>query len=313
MNNVGFIYHDDFLKHWMPPGHPECKERLTAIRNRLDETGLIDRLNIIQPRPAAKKQIGLVHEEKYIEGIIEFCRQGGGNLDPDTSAGPDSGRAALLAAGAAITAVDEVVSGNVSSCFCAVRPPGHHAEADRAMGFCLFNNIAVAAAYAIEEKQIPKVAIVDWDVHHGNGTQHMFYDNPRVLYISLHQYPHYPGTGSAVERGAGDGKGTTLNIPMPSGSGDGEYLEAFEKVVLPSINEFDPALLLISAGFDAHAGDPLSMIDLSDDCFGSMTSMLKECARSCCGGRIVSLLEGGYNLDALSRGVEMHLRVLLDG
>jgi acetoin utilization deacetylase AcuC-like enzyme len=312
MNKVGFIYHDDFLKHWMPPGHPECKERLIAIRSHLDETGLINQLNIIQPRPAEKEEICSVHDERYVDGIIEFCRQGGGSLDPDTSAGPDSGRAAFLAAGAAITAVDEVVSANVSSCFCAVRPPGHHAEADRAMGFCLFNNIAVAAAYAIEEKELPKVAIVDWDVHHGNGTQHMFYDNPKILYISLHQYPHYPGTGSAMETGQGNGEGTTLNIPMASGSGDGEYLEAFEKVVVPSINEFAPSLLLISAGFDAHVEDPLSMINLSDESFGSMTEMLKECARPCCEGRIVSMLEGGYNLDALSRGVEAHLRVLLD-
>ena len=312
MNKVGFIYHDDFLKHWMPPGHPECRERLTAIHSHLDRTGLINQLTIIQPRPAGKEEICLVHEQRYVEAIIEFCRQGGGSLDADTYAGPDSERAALLAAGAAVTAVDEVVSGNVSSCFCAVRPPGHHAEAGHAMGFCLFNNIAVAAAWAIKEKQIPKVAIVDWDVHHGNGTQNMFYNNPNVLYISLHQYPHYPGSGSASERGQGDAQGTTLNIPMSSGSGDGEYLEAFEKSVLPAINQFGPSLIMISAGFDSHADDPLSMIDLSDECFGSMTGMLKESARSCCEGRIVSLLEGGYNLDALSRGVEVHLRELLD-
>jgi len=227
------------------------------------------------------------------------------------STGPDSCTAALLAAGAGITAVEQVLAGNVSSCFCAVRPPGHHAEADRAMGFCLFNNIAVAAAYATNHQRVEKAAIVDWDVHHGNGTQNIFYGNPDILYISLHQYPHYPGSGSAGERGADAGEGLTLNLPMSAGSGDREYLAAFEERVIPAIKTFSPGLLLISAGFDAHAEDPLSQVRLTENGFAGMTAMLRQCAESCCEGRIVSLLEGGYDLDALARSVAAHLQALL--
>jgi acetoin utilization deacetylase AcuC-like enzyme len=223
----------------------------------------------------------------------------------DTFAVWASFEAAARAAGAAVQAVDAVAGGEVNAAFCAVRPPGHHAERDRPMGFCLFNSVAVAARYAQQVRGIERVAIVDWDVHHGNGTQHIFEDDPVVFYCSVHQYPVYPGTGSRSERGIGRGEGATLNIPLPAGTGEPEYLRVFTEEIVPALEAFRPGLLLISAGFDAHKDDPLGGMRLEDASFSRFTELLQPVAP------IVSLLEGGYNLSALARSTERHLLALL--
>jgi acetoin utilization deacetylase AcuC-like enzyme len=231
-------------------------------------------------------------------------------LDPDTGVVPESDHVAKLAAGGACLAVDKVVRGEVDAAFCAVRPPGHHAERAEAMGFCLFNSVAVAAEHARRAHGLERVAILDWDVHHGNGTQHLFERDPNVFYLSIHQYPHYPGTGSSRERGEGEGEGATLNAPMPAGTGDSEWLAVIEGSFTKAIDEFRPELVLISAGFDAHLEDPLSSTRVTEAGYTRMTQIVKDWAARHAGGRLVSLLEGGYNLDALARSVEAHLIAL---
>jgi acetoin utilization deacetylase AcuC-like enzyme len=218
--------------------------------------------------------------------------------------------AAETAIATVLTAVDGVIAGRHASAFCAVRPPGHHAEADRAMGFCLFNNVAVAARYAQKKHGLSRVLIVDWDVHHGNGTQNIFYDDPTVFYFSTHQYPFYPATGSTAEEGAGLGEGTTLNCPLPAGAGDREILDRFENKLLPAADAFKPEFIFISAGFDAHEEDPLAGLRVTEKGYARLTGFVKDLAARHAGGRIVSALEGGYNLAALGRSVEAHLRVL---
>jgi acetoin utilization deacetylase AcuC-like enzyme len=227
--------------------------------------------------------------------------------DGDTHVCKYSFDAALLAAGAVIQAVDEVSTGRLTRAFCAVRPPGHHAESTKVMGFCLLNNVAIGARYAQRKHGVGRVAILDWDVHHGNGTQEIFYDDDSVFYISLHQYPYYPGTGAAAERGAGRGEGFTLNCPMGAGSVEKDYLDAFQTQILPALHRFKPELVMISAGFDAHKDDPLASIQLDEESFARMTNLVTEISEQYCGGRIVSVLEGGYNLQALARSVEAHL------
>jgi acetoin utilization deacetylase AcuC-like enzyme len=211
----------------------------------------------------------------------------------------------MLAAGGVMAGIDAVLEKRVDAAFCAVRPPGHHAERDRAMGFCLFNNVAIGARYAQRKHSLEKIAILDWDVHHGNGTQHMFEDDPTVFYISLHQYPFYPGTGARGERGVGEGTGFTLNIPLPAGTGEDRYLRAFDEEIVPALTDYKPDLLLISAGFDAHKDDPLGGMLLTEESFAKFTTLLQDIAP------VVSVLEGGYNLEALARSVEAHLGVLL--
>jgi len=228
-------------------------------------------------------------------------------LDGDTSVSRDSWRAALLSAGGVLEACERVASGTWRNAFCALRPPGHHAERDRSMGFCLFNNVAVAARALRERHGIERVAILDWDVHHGNGTQHLFERDPSVLYASLHQWPLYPGTGAASERGVGDGEGTTVNRPMPAGSNDADWLGELEAHVLPAMEDFRPGFVLISAGFDAHRLDPLASVALTEDGYAAMTRRLVELAARTAGGRLVSVLEGGYHLEALASSVEAHV------
>jgi acetoin utilization deacetylase AcuC-like enzyme len=231
-------------------------------------------------------------------------------LDPDTGVSPGSWRAALLSAGGALLACDAVLAGKARSAFVCTRPPGHHAEAGRAMGFCLFNNIAVAARHLQRAHGLGRILIVDWDVHHGNGTQHMFETDPTVFYFSTHQFPFYPGTGSARETGSGRGAGFTLNYPMPAGSGDAEYIEVFQSVLCPEIDRVQPEAILISAGFDAHRDDPLAGMSLTEKGYAALTSILREAAGRHCDGRIISLLEGGYDLQALAAAVEAHLLAL---
>ncbi|MCL0045962.1 histone deacetylase, partial [Nitrospinaceae bacterium] len=241
------------------------------------------------------------------------CRNGEQNLDGDTVICTESWDAAILSAGAGLTAVDQIISGQLDNAFAAIRPPGHHAEKDRSMGFCLFNNVAIAARYAIKKYNLNRVCIFDWDVHHGNGTQHSFYSDPSVHYSSIHQYPFYPGTGDKIETGTGDGLGTTLNFPLEAFSGDLVYLDIVENKLIPVIQNFKPDLIIISAGFDAHKDDPLAQMKISSDCYRKMTLMLLKVAEEVCDGRLFSMLEGGYNHKALADSVFEHVNALLTG
>lgn len=307
---VGYVYDPVYLKH-ETGYHPENAQRLEAIISHLEETGLIKHLTSIKPRPATIEELAYVHQTSYISSIQDAVVRGGGWLDADTIMSPDSYDAALYAAGGVIEATDAVLSGRVNSAFALVRPPGHHATAMAAMGFCLFNNIAIAAQHTLKKHKLEKVAIIDFDVHHGNGTQEAFYNDPQVLYVSTHQYPHYPGTGTIDETGSGAAEGTTVNIPLPSGSGDDEYRQVFEQIIVPVTRRFHPELILVSAGYDLHWKDRLAMMEVSTTGFAEMVRTIKELADELCEGKIVITLEGGYNLKALATSVKATFDVLL--
>jgi acetoin utilization deacetylase AcuC-like enzyme len=309
---AGLVYHPDYLLHEAGDWHPESPERLRAIVSHLDQVGLTHKLRLIRPEPAADDWILLVHSREHLEDLAEPVRGESRFLDADTRMSVDSYRVAKLAVGGALAAVDAVMAGEVRSAFCALRPPGHHALRDRAMGFCLFNNIAVAARYAQRRHGLERVLIADWDVHHGNGTQAIFYEDPTVFYFSTHQYPFYPGTGASHETGAGRGKGCTLNVPLASGSGDQEIIGAFRDRLVPAAEAFQPQIVLISAGFDAHRDDPLAQLRVTEAGYSELTRIVVDLADRFAGGRLVSLLEGGYNLQALARSVEAHLRALAE-
>jgi acetoin utilization deacetylase AcuC-like enzyme len=309
---TGLLYHPLFEKHLENYTHVERPERIKAIMQKIKSGPLADKLKFIEAQPAEPDWIARVHDRDYLNAILSLEVEDAVVLDwGDTVATAATPQAALHAAGAGVQAARMVLDKKLTSAFCAVRPPGHHAEADRAMGFCIFNNVAIAAADLLDTGGLSRVAILDWDIHHGNGTERMFDDNPRVLYISLHQYPHYPGTGHAGAVGVGAGTGYTLNIPMGSGAGDDDYREAFAEQVIPAVDDFEPEFVLISAGFDGHIDDPLSGTRLSTAMFAEMTQSIKQAAERHCRGRIVSLLEGGYDLSALADSVEAHLKVLI--
>ncbi len=311
MARTGFVYHADYLEHDMGHGHPESPQRLRAIVAKLTETGLISNLIKIEPKAAEDDWVTQVHTNTYVKALhTRAPKQGYVSLDPDTSMSPGSLGDAYLAGGGGLTAVAAIMDKRVDNAFCAVRPPGHHAEADHAMGFCLINNVAVAARYFQKRYGLERIAIVDWDVHHGNGTQHTFYKDPSVFFFSTHQYPFYPGTGSFEERGEGKGEGFTVNVPLPAGMGDEQYLEIFDKLLRPALKAYRPDAVIISAGFDAHRDDPLAGMNLSADGYRTLTKVVKEIAGEHAGGRLLSCLEGGYNLAALAESVEGHLRVL---
>jgi len=310
---TGFVYGPIYLEHTTGAGHPERPERLRAIVKRLEASSLLARLVTIQPRPAAEEWLTTVHAPDYVRRVRERCRAGAGYVDTtDAPVSRQSYDAAVAAVGGVLAAVDAVVEGKVRSAFCAVRPPGHHARRDRAMGFCLFNNVAIAARYVQKKHGLAKVLIVDWDVHHGNGTQEIFYDNPTVFYFGIHQSPFYPGTGRAEERGEGKGRGTTLNVPLAAGAGDRAYRQAFERDLRPAAEAFRPDFVLISAGFDAHEGDLLGRMKVTTDGFADLTRIVRAVAERHCGGRLVSVLEGGYQLEGLADSAEAHLRVLME-
>jgi len=310
---TGFVYHDIFLDHKTTEGHPESPQRLTAIVRRLEETGLHGELLHLPVTPVAAKWLHTIHTPAYVQRVKRSCDEGDAYLDSlDVPISRKSYEAALMAAGGVLSAVDAVVHGEIRNAFCAVRPPGHHALSDQAMGFCIFNNVAIAARYAQQEHGLSKVLIVDWDVHHGNATQAAFYDDPTVLYFSVHQWPFYPGSGAEGETGSGDGRGLTINVPLPAGSGDREYLDAFENKLRPAALDFQPDFVLVSAGFDAHERDTLGSMRVTTAGFGRLTQIVKQIAEQCCDGRLVSVLEGGYGLEAQAAAVEAHLRVLME-
>jgi|ERR1051326_3353849 acetoin utilization deacetylase AcuC-like enzyme len=308
-SHTGLVYHEHFLDHDTGQGHPERPDRLRALVQHLKKEKLWGGLQHLIIDQAPEEWILKVHTPEHLAFVRDSVRRGVTILDDaDTHVSRDSYDVAMLAAGGVLAAVDAVMGGILKNAFCAVRPPGHHAEKNTVMGFCLFNNVAIAARYAQLAHGVKRVAIVDWDVHHGNGTQNIFYDDKSVLYVSTHQYPHYPGTGARGECGAGDGNGYTLNIPMPAGSGEPEYLDAFTREILPTLDGYRPNLIIISAGFDAHRDDPLADINLTEETFGALTSMMMDAAQKSCGGKMISVLEGGYHLDALSRSVAAHVR-----
>ncbi|MBI5284466.1 MAG: histone deacetylase [Chloroflexi bacterium] len=307
--NVGFVYDPIFLEH-ETGAHPENPDRMRATMALLEESGLLSRLAGIDARDATPADLALVHDPRYVEAVHRAALEGGGWADPDTLITPRSYDVAIRVVGGTLAAVDAVVAGEVASAFCLVRPPGHHASSAQAMGFCLFNHVAVAAAYARERHGIERVAIVDYDVHHGNGTQDAFYADPGVLYVSTHEFPFYPGTGRADEIGAREGRGFNVNIPMPHRSGDAHYRRAFEEVVVPVLRRYQPQLILVSAGYDAHFADDIAGQQLSVDGYGALVSMVMAAAGELCGGRVVAALEGGYHLVALPWCVRRTIEVM---
>ncbi len=299
--------HESAADHDTGPGHPERSDRIRAVKAAL-ETSSFQELKRRESPLADIDQISRVHRKDYVTGLLDSIPgEGYARIDPDTVLSPASGDAALRSVGAVIAAVDAVTSGEATNAFCAVRPPGHHAEPGRGMGFCLFNNVAIAAAHAREACHVDRVAIVDFDVHHGNGTQAAFWTDPSVMFASSHEYPFYPGTGAEDERG----QGNIYNVPLNAMSGSSEFRKGMERTVLPALEAFDPGLLIISAGFDAHARDPLASIQLDDEDFSWITRKLVDIAGEHCDGRIVSSLEGGYDLQALSTSVSAHVTELM--
>ncbi|MBI5117733.1 histone deacetylase [Candidatus Poribacteria bacterium] len=310
MTRTAFVYHPIYLEHQTGSGHPERPERLAAILQEMEKAGLREGLINLAPVKCRKEYIAAVHTDELIESIERLSGPYLNHVDADTVVSQKSFEVALYAAGAGIAAADAIMEGKADNAFCAVRPPGHHAESNRAMGFCLFNNVAIAARYLQHAHGIGKVLIVDWDVHHGNGTQEIFYEDSTVLYFSSHQYPHYPGSGSMQEGGSGKGVSFTVNAPLRAGCGDIEYQQVYAKMLLPVAEVFKPDFVLISAGFDAHRDDPLASMRLTEDGFARLTRMAVDIACRFSGGRLISMLEGGYDLRALGASVVAHIEAL---
>lgn len=314
---TALITHPDILLHDTGPFHPERPERITAILSRLglgeDDPAAATPagLRCLSPSPATEASVRAVHDAAYVEAVAGWCEGGYRNLPTgDTTVCPASEAVARLAAGAGIRAVDAVLTKDADRVFCAVRPPGHHAESDRGMGFCIYNNAAVAARHAQSRFGVERVAILDWDVHHGNGTQEIFEADPSVYYVSVHQAPLYPFTGAEWEKGTGEGAGFTLNVPVSAGSGDEVYIDVLNHRVIPAMRAFRPDLFILSAGFDAHVDDPLSGTLVTDAGFRTMSRILLDFVEDACGGRMVSMLEGGYDLEALGRCVMDHVGMM---
>ncbi len=311
MMKTAFASDPRFQNHATGQGHPERSSRLAHTLDHLETKEWFASLQTVDAVRCEIAWLARVHHRQLIERARASCEQGLPYLDtPDVAISAESFEVARLAAGTVLNLADEIAHGRVDNGFALVRPPGHHAEHNAALGFCLFNNIAIAARYLQEQHGLEKILIVDWDVHHGNGTQHLFEEDPSVFYVSTHQYPHYPGTGAYSETGTGAGKGTTLNCPMNAGADNETYTQAFTEKILPAIDAFGPDMILISSGFDAHQADPLGSINLTTEHYAWMTCRLMECADHHCNGRILSVLEGGYDLDALALSVAVHIETL---
>ena len=307
---TGYVYHRTFLEHDLR-GHPENKERLNAIISVLDQHKVRDRLVPITPVPINQPRLENVHDARYVEQVQRLATRGGGNLDMDTYVSPGSFDAARMAAGGLVEATRAVLDGETQNAFALVRPPGHHALRHRGMGFCLFNNVAIAARYALSERRLDRVAIIDFDVHHGNGTQEEFESDPEVLYVSTHQYPYYPGTGNWDETGLAAGTRHIVNVPLAGAVGDNGFVRIMNEIVIPVTRRFKPQLVLVSAGYDAHWDDPLASMRLSVTGYAGIARVLKELAEEVCEGRLVFTLEGGYHLQALAYSVLNTFGVLL--
>ena len=314
MKSLGLILDPVFEEHETGPGHPERPERLRVLRQAIARWGVGDALRTIELESADDDLLGLAHEADHIERVEEACRRGDPSIDTmDTAICTDSSRVARLAAGSLVALCRDVARGASRRGFAAIRPPGHHAERDLAMGFCLFNNVAIAANYLRRSEGIARVMIVDWDVHHGNGTQHIFEADPDVFFFSVHQSPLYPGTGARSESGRDSGQGATLNCPLPPGAGEAEFLAALRDELIPAAERFRPEFVLVSAGFDAHRADPLGGLEVSTEAYAEATRIVCDIADRWARGRVVSTLEGGYDLDALTECVLTHLGAMLDG
>jgi acetoin utilization deacetylase AcuC-like enzyme len=315
MRRTGFLFDERFLLHETGPYHPEVPERLNAIYQGISQAGLIDKLTLIRASQADLKWIEAVHDSDYIDRFSDTCRAGKRVFDhPDNQMCSQTYETACLAVGGILDATDRVMEGILDNVFCAVRPPGHHAETCAAMGFCYFNNVAIAARYLQNHWNIKKVGIIDFDVHHGNGTQHIFEQDPTVFYYSIHQHPSfaYPGTGREFEYGTGAGSGFTKNSPMLPGQGDEEYRQQIINTLVVDFKKFEPEFIIVSTGFDAHVDDDMSDIRLSTEWFTWMMKQIMEMADSYCNGRLVSVLEGGYSLRRLPELARNHVKVLLD-
>jgi acetoin utilization deacetylase AcuC-like enzyme len=307
---TGYVFHPFKLLHNPGASHPESAARLESVMAYLKSAGLLDRLVKVEAR-RARDEISLVHTVGYQAMIASLCAAGGGNLDADTVLSADSCNAAEYAAGGAVAAVEAVVTQRVTHCFALVRPPGHHAFPDKGSGFCIYNNLAIAAKFARAKYGVGRIAILDFDVHHGNGTQAIFDGDPATMYVSVHQSPHYPGSGGIDDIGIGAATGTKVNIPLPPGCGDEEYIRVYDDIMMPVVRRFEPELILVSAGFDAHRDDPLAGMNLTVCGYAAIAGRISKLAGECCGGKAVFCLEGGYNLEALSRSVAAVFRVLL--
>jgi len=310
--STGLVYSERFSDHNTGHNHPERPARVIFAYEFLKKSDIFKDLILIRPKAATLKQIKSVHDQDYIERVERACSKGEHLLDSvDTAISANSFQVALLAAGSVIQLADAVMNEKIRNGFALIRPPGHHAERNRALGFCLFNNVAIAVKHLQEKYGLKRILIIDWDVHHGNGTQHAFEDDPSVFFFSVHQYPYYPGTGGEHETGRGVGEGFTLNVPLKAGSGDQEYRHVFEEIFYSAAARFKPEFILISAGFDAHREDPLAHMNLSDEIYGFFTDVAVRLAHENGHERIVSVLEGGYNLDAISRSIYIHLKHLM--
>lgn len=306
-----YVTHPRYIEHDLP-GHPECAERIRAVWRGLDESGLTVRMRRLQAEAPDSDLVLAVHTADYLDLLRRVSAASHlTQLDADTYAGPEALTIALLSAGGAVGAVDAVLRGTATNGLAAIRPPGHHAMPDHGMGFCLLGNVAIAARYAQARFGIERVLIVDYDVHHGNGTEAMFYDDPSVLYVSTHQYPFYPGTGAVTDMGTGRGEGYTINIPLPADSGDTNYATVFDRVVWPAAERFDPQLILASVGFDAYWADPLAGMRLTLNGYSRLAGEVIRMAQRFCAGKVVFALEGGYTSDALRYGVANIARLLL--
>ena len=303
MRPTGYVYDPIYLEH-DAPGHPESAGRLRAIVSHLESSGVFGRLDQLLARDATEDDLALVHSRELVAQVKAAAGAGSQLLDPDTYVVARSFDAALRSAGGVLAATDAVLDGDLSRAFSLVRPPGHHATPERAMGFCLFNNVAIAAAHLLERRGLERVAIIDFDVHHGNGTQDAFYADGRVLYFSTHQHPFYPGSGDWRETGDGPGRGATVNVPLPAGCGDEALLAAYREVCAPAVKRFRPQFILVSAGFDAHFADPLAQLRVSTAGYYEIATLLRELADELCEGRIVFALEGGYDHTALGWSVQ---------
>lgn len=307
---AGIVYDEMFKDHHSAWSHPECPERLDAVIAGLRAAGIWDDAVRIDPRRATAEELEHVHDPLYVERVLEAMDGASGNLDPDTFFSEGSREAALGASGGGIDLANAVHDGKVDWGWAVVRPPGHHANGKRAAGFCIFNNIGMAAASLLERPDVERVAIFDWDVHHGNGTQDQFWDNPDLLFISMHQWPHFPGSGMTEQLGGQGAAGRTVNFPFPAGCEDGDYLAVIDDVALDLIRGFAPKHILISAGFDAHERDPLAGLEMTSECFFQMGSRLRDLSREICDGRMTLFLEGGYDMRALAESTEGTARAM---